>query len=148
MDTQIRRVMPAPGVLVEIPAHTVVLEEKHRLPIDWSVSNADLSTGRATLSLPVRQLKTSSAPSANLAEITNKLRVAILRCAAQAQTDEPNDTEARLHSFVAKLSGNMESMGEIELDRALWDLFGTPWPPAHSVLPVASNAAVEPIAGI
>ena len=50
------------------------------------------------------------------------LRKAILDCAHQATTAEPTDTDARLHCFIAKLSGTMEGLGERELDAALWNL--------------------------
>jgi len=53
------------------------------------------------------------------------LRKAILDCAHQATTVEPTDTDARLHSFIAKLSGTMEGLGERELDAALWNLMTT-----------------------
>jgi len=53
------------------------------------------------------------------------LRKAILDCALQATAAEPIDSDARLHSFIAKLSGTMEGLGERELDAALWNLMTT-----------------------
>ena len=53
------------------------------------------------------------------------LRKAILDCAHEATTTEPTDTDARLHCFIAKLSGTMEGLGERELDAALWNLMTT-----------------------
>ncbi|SFD83990.1 hypothetical protein [Massilia yuzhufengensis] len=57
-----------------------------------------------------------------------KMRSTILRCATEAAKEEPRSVEYRLHSFIAKLSGSMESMGESELDKALWNLFAAPQP--------------------
>jgi hypothetical protein len=57
-----------------------------------------------------------------------QLRQALLSCAADATKAEPANVEYRLHSFVAKLSGSMASMGEPELDKALWALFGSQHP--------------------
>lgn len=94
MDTQIRRV-----------ASTALVTP---------VSNV----ARATLSLPSR----SADRSPRMEATAQTLRLAILRCAAQAMTEEQQDTEARLHCFVAKLSGSMECLGEVDLDHALWDL--------------------------
>jgi len=56
------------------------------------------------------------------------LRRAILDCAHQATAAEPLDTDARLHSFIAKLSGTMEGLGERELDAVLWNLMTTAAP--------------------
>jgi hypothetical protein len=81
-------------------------------------------------------LHVAPAPSAVLAQamlttsIAPKVTAAILRkfileCAREATTAEPTDTDARLHSFVAKLSGSMEGLGERELDAALWNLMTT-----------------------
>jgi hypothetical protein len=57
-----------------------------------------------------------------------QLRAGILECAAKATASEPANTEARLHCFIARLSGKMEGLGEAELDQALWALFSTPQP--------------------
>lgn len=51
-----------------------------------------------------------------------KLRDTILRCAREAIAAEPGSVEFRLHSFIAKMSGSMEVMGERELDESLWKL--------------------------
>jgi hypothetical protein len=53
------------------------------------------------------------------------LRRAILECAAAATTAEPSDTDARVHSFIARMSATMEGLGERELDAALWGLMET-----------------------
>jgi len=53
------------------------------------------------------------------------LRKAILDCAHQATIAEPGDSDRRLHSFIAKLSGTMEGLGERELDAVLWNLMET-----------------------
>jgi len=55
-----------------------------------------------------------------------KLRNTLLRCAREATAAEPNSVEYRLHAFIAKLSGSMEGMGELELDAALWQMLQTP----------------------
>ncbi len=55
----------------------------------------------------------------------DSLRKAILDCALQASRAEPDDSDRRLHSFIAKLSGTMEGLGERELDSALWNLMAT-----------------------
>jgi hypothetical protein len=52
-----------------------------------------------------------------------QFRRAILECATSATTAEPRNTEARLHSFIAKLSATMDGLGEPEVDKALWALF-------------------------
>ncbi|MGJ9420444.1 hypothetical protein ACHAC9_22210 [Massilia sp. CMS3.1] len=62
------------------------------------------------------------------------LRKAILNCAHQATAAEPTDTDRRLHSFIAKLSGTMEGLGERELDAVLWNLMSTE-PAAQQVGP-------------
>lgn len=51
-----------------------------------------------------------------------KLRDTILRCAREAIQAEPTCVDDRLHSFIAKMSGSMEVMGERELDESLWKL--------------------------
>lgn len=102
--------------------------------------------GRQTLSLPKRLANfvcTSGAVDAipDLGDrrfavvpagpaTVSALRKAILNCAAQATVAEPLDTDRRLHSFIAKLSGTMEGLGERELDAVLWNLMTTkPAPP-------------------
>lgn len=57
------------------------------------------------------------------------IRKAILECAERATQAEPGNVEARLHSFIARLSGKMEHMGERDLDATLWKLFETPTAP-------------------
>jgi len=64
---------------------------------------------------------------------TVKLRDTILRCAREATEAEPNSVEFRLHSFIAKMSGSMEAMGERELDEALWGLLQAPAQPSPPV---------------
>jgi len=59
------------------------------------------------------------------------LRKAILDCALQATRAEPHDSDRRLHSFIAKLSGTMEGLGERELDAVLWNLMETKVTPSH-----------------
>lgn len=77
---------------------------------------------RPTLSLqrPVAPAVNSIAPARTTS--AGCLREAVLRCATEAQAEEKTNTDARLHCFVAKLSGCMETMGEVEMDHALWDL--------------------------
>jgi len=104
--------------------------------------------GRQTLSLPKRPANfvfTSGAVDAipdlgdrrftalpvRAATITS-LRKAIIDCAAQATAAEPVDTDRRLHSFIAKLSGTMEGLGERELDAVLWNLMTTKPAPAKA----------------
>lgn len=64
-------------------------------------------------------------------------RSAIARCAAQASNDAPTSAEMRLASFVARLSGCMESLGDHELDAMLWGLFDydRPAPPRDEAIP-------------
>ena len=62
------------------------------------------------------------------------LRKAILDCAHQANLAEPHDSDRRLHSFIAKLSGTMEGLGERELDAVLWNLMASN--PAPTTVPV------------
>lgn len=54
------------------------------------------------------------------------LRKVILKDAEAATRSHPANVEARLHSFIARLSGSMEGLGERDLDTALWKLFETP----------------------
>jgi len=81
---------------------------------------------RTTLTLPPRLARaTLTLPQqANKAGI-DSLRKAILDCALQATRAEPHDSDRRLHSFIAKLSGTMECLGERELDAVLWNLMET-----------------------
>lgn len=88
----------------------------------WSTPVVVVPAARPTLSLTGRQAAAQAAPDSTLAATANKLREAILRCAAEAQREEGKDTDARLHCFIAKLSGSMECLGEVDLDHALWDL--------------------------
>lgn len=53
------------------------------------------------------------------------LRKAIIDCAAKATAAEPTNTDARLHSFLARMSATMECLGERELDAVLWNLMST-----------------------
>ena len=55
-----------------------------------------------------------------------KLREAMLHCASEATKAEPTNVEYRLHSFIARLSGTMEAMGERDLDETLWGLLQAP----------------------
>ena len=64
------------------------------------------------------------------------LRTAIANCVAQASTDAPTDAELRVTSFVARLSGSMESLGDHELDAMIWGLFDIPPQPQLCVAPV------------
>lgn len=61
------------------------------------------------------------------------LRKAILQDALAATRSYPENVEARLHSFIARLSGSMEGLGERDLDTALWKLFETPTAPGAPV---------------
>lgn len=61
-----------------------------------------------------------------------KLRDTILRCAREAIQAEPTCVDDRLHSFIAKMSGAMEVIGERELDESLWSLLQAPAKPAQS----------------
>jgi hypothetical protein len=70
---------------------------------------------RITLTLPQQSNKAG----------LDSLRKAILDCALQATRAEPHDSDRRLHSFIAKLSGTMEGLGERELDAVLWNLMST-----------------------
>jgi len=67
------------------------------------------------------------------ATTANSLRKAILDCALQASRAEPHDSDRRLHSFIAKLSGTMEGLGERELDTVLWNLMATTQTPSAPV---------------
>lgn len=67
-----------------------------------------------------------------------QLRKAITESAAEATAVEPTNTEARLHSFIAKLSGRMEVLGELGLDEVLYALFET-----SPAVPPATVAAVH-----
>lgn len=101
----------------------------------------DASPARRTLSLPARPMNAVFVTGAVNAfpDLGNRrftvidasapnghpLRKAILDCAHQATAAEPVDTDRRLHSFIAKLSGTMEGLGERELDAVLWNLMKT-----------------------
>jgi hypothetical protein len=88
----------------------------------WSTPVVVSPSARPILSLPARAAATPARRPSSQETTVQVLRLAILDCAAQAQTEEAHDTEARLHCFMAKLSGRMECMGEVDLDHALWDL--------------------------
>ena len=68
------------------------------------------------------------------------LRTAIARCAAQASQDAPADADLRTASFVARLSGSMESLGDHELDAMIWGLLYMPPPAARAeaVMPLSA----------
>lgn len=65
------------------------------------------------------------------------LRSAIARSATQASNDAPANADMRLATFVARLSGCMESLGDHELDAMLWGLFDCdrPAPPRDEAMP-------------
>jgi hypothetical protein len=107
----------------------------------WSTPVVVAPPARPTLSLSGRQAAANAAPASTLAATANKLREAILRCAAEAQREEGKDTDARLHCFIAKLSGSMECLGEVDLDHALWDLMKLRAEPARK-LDVTASAVV------
>jgi hypothetical protein len=58
------------------------------------------------------------------------LRTAIADCVARASADAPADADMRAASFVARMSGSMESLGDHELDAMIWGLLDVP-PPAR-----------------
>ena len=60
------------------------------------------------------------------------LRDAVKRCSESAFKDHPYHTDARLHSFVARLSGSMEHLGERELDETFWGVLETVSAPAQT----------------
>jgi len=114
MDTLRSLITPAPG---SVPAHgplnasslsmNMVFASGAVDPIQWQPEDRRFTVfgpGPATITA---------------------LRKAILDCAHQATVTEPTDTDARLHCFIAKLSGTMEGLGERELDAALWNLMTT-----------------------
>lgn len=59
----------------------------------------------------------------------NEFRAAILRCAANAQADEPIDTSARARRFCARLIGAMWNQHEPDVERALAALIDLPADP-------------------
>ena len=68
-------------------------------------------------------------------------RSAIARCASLASQDAPADADLRVASFVARLSGSMESLGDHELDAMIWGLLDMP-PPAARAEPVIPLSAL------
>ena len=64
------------------------------------------------------------------------IRTAIANCVTQASADAPTDAELRVTSFVARLSGSMESLGDHELDAMIWGLFDMPPPTRLCAAPV------------
>ena len=64
------------------------------------------------------------------------IRTAIANCVAQASKDAPTDADLRVTSFVARLSGSMESLGDHELDAMIWGLFDMPPQPRLCAAPV------------
>jgi hypothetical protein len=122
MDTQIRRVMIDPVVI--------------------------LPPSRRTLSVPLRATPITDVSLPATTTSAERLREAILRCATEAQAEEKSDTDARLHCFVAKLSGCMETMGEVDMDHALWDLMKLRQEPVRRThATVIDNSATEQIGG-
>lgn len=101
---------------------------------------AKAAPARRTLSLrpPAALIANAGAPAPSTS--VERLREAVLRCATEAQSEEKTDTDARLHCFVAKLSGCMETLGESEMDHALWDLMKLRAEPAR---PVATAIATR-----
>lgn len=59
-----------------------------------------------------------------------QIRKSIIEIAQAATKAEPSNVEARLQSFIARLSARMEHIGEPDLDKTLWKLFETPAAPA------------------
>ncbi|WP_312548150.1 hypothetical protein [Massilia sp.] len=111
MDGQIRRIQPElviasrqPGLRVRKTVVKRVGDKLVRVPVDPSYATV------------------------------TSLRRAILDCALQATRAEPDDSDRRLHSFIAKLSGTMEGLGERELDVVLWNLMATE-PAPSEVMP-------------
>lgn len=68
------------------------------------------------------------------------LRTAIANCVAQANKDAPTDADLRVTSFVARLSGSMESLGDHELDAMIWGLLDIPSP-----APLCAARVINPI---
>ena len=64
------------------------------------------------------------------------LRTAIATCVARASEDAPTDADMRAASFVARLSGRMESLGDHELDAMSWGVLDMPPPPQLCAAPV------------
>lgn len=88
---------------------------------------------RALNPVALAALESLRSPARNSSQVTvSALRKAVLDCAHQATAAEPLDTDRRLHSFIAKLSGTMEGLGERELDAALWNLMTTKPAPAKA----------------
>lgn len=58
------------------------------------------------------------------------IREAIIECAQGATKAEPLNTDARLQSFIARLSGSMIGLNEQGLHDTLWKLFETVTSPA------------------
>lgn len=50
------------------------------------------------------------------------LRNAISTCVARAAEDAPVDRDSRLAAFVARLSGAVQCLGDLELEAELWGL--------------------------
>jgi hypothetical protein len=130
MDTQIRPVSSTPVVIAPTTRPTL------SLPSRTAAANATVTSELAALASELAAL------ASGLAATANKLREAILRCAAEAQHEEVKDTEARLHCFIAKLSGSMECLGEVEIDHALWDLMKLRAEPCRR-----SDASAAPLDG-
>lgn len=90
--------------------------------MDASIRLRTGAGGALTIAPPARRTVTLRGPQA--AGVAS-MRKAILDCAHQATAAEPVDTDRRLHSFIVKLSGAMELLGERELDAVLWNLMET-----------------------
>lgn len=62
------------------------------------------------------------------------IRAAIDECAQAATKAEPLNTDARLQSFIARLSGAMIGLNEQGLHDTLWKLFETATPSRPSLI--------------
>lgn len=121
MDTSIRRIEDAPGTA---PARRTLSTPVR--PTNMVFTSGDVNAVRTDLG--DRRFAVVGAQSATVAS----LRKAIIDCAHQATTAEPADSDRRLHSFIAKLSGTMDGLGERELDAVLWNLMATKPTPAKA----------------
>lgn len=127
MDGQIRPI--AAIAEAHLPAHAKSVAapalKRNRNEIDAvsSVKRA-LRDARAPKVKKFVDGKLRNVPALSKATVSS-LRAAVIDCAVQATAAEPIDTDRRLHSFIAKLSGTMEGLGEREMDAALWNLMST-----------------------
>ena len=120
MDGQIRRIEPQP----------TAAPVRSTLSLPSRLKNMVFVTGDVN-AIPDLGDRRFAVFSTGPATVTS-LRKAILDCARQATAAEPADTDRRLHSFIAKLSGTMEGLGERELDAVLWNLMETKPAPAKA----------------